>query len=291
MKLAGLLAYDQRKPARIEPIDDVPAPLDFPRDIQPILDRHCVACHNPDRYEGRVDLCGDHQPQWSNSYYTVRRLNLVADGRNEPYGNRPPRSIGSSASRLMQLIDGSHYDAKLSEQERKVIRLWIESSAAYAGTYASLGCGIYPVHLPVPELTRRCLACHGEDGKAKSALQGRNLQALCNLDRPEKSLVVRAPLAKQAGGLGICGEDVFTNKEDADYRRILASIETAAGELAAGRRFDMPGFRPNQYYIREMQRFGFLPQNLMPDEKIDYYATDQAYWESFWWHGIGSGAE
>ncbi len=290
-KLANLLAYEHRRPARIEPIDDVPAPLDFPRDIQPILDRHCVQCHNPDQYDGSVDLCGDHQPQWSTSYYTIRRLNLVADGRNQPYGNRSPRTIGSSASRLMQLIDGSHYDTKLSDHERKVIRLWIESSGAYAGTYASLGSGIYAAHLPVAELTRRCLPCHGKDGKAKNVILANQLQALCNLDRPEKSLILRAPLGKQAGGLGICGEGAFTSTDDVDYQRILASIQSAAGRLAEGKRFDMPGFRPNRYYIREMQRFGFLPPDLKPDQSVDYYATDQAYWNSFWWHPPSEGTK
>jgi hypothetical protein len=48
-----------------------------------------------------------------------------------------------------------------------------------------------------------------------------------------------------------------------------------------GKRFDMPGFRPNEHYIREMQRFGFLPKNLAPDAPIDIYATDRAYWDSF----------
>ena len=126
---AALLANKHRKPAPITPIDGLASPPDYPRDIQPILDRHCVRCHSPERYEGRVDLTGDHQPQWSISYYNMRRFNLVADGRNEPIGNRPPRTIGSSASRLMRLIDGSHYEAKLSDEEQKVVRLWIDASA------------------------------------------------------------------------------------------------------------------------------------------------------------------
>ena len=33
---------------------------------------------------------------------------LVADGRNYT-GNTPPRTVGSSASRLLRLVDGSHY--------------------------------------------------------------------------------------------------------------------------------------------------------------------------------------
>jgi hypothetical protein len=289
--LSSLQAYKSRRPEKITAIDNVPAPLDFPRDVQPILDQHCVECHNPDRYEGRVDLCGDHQPQWSNSYYTIRRLNLVADGRNEPFGNRSPRTIGSSASRLLKLTDGSHYDARLSDHARTVLRLWIESSGAYAGTYASLGCGIYPVGLPVPVLANRCLTCHGKGGKAKVALQGYNIQALCNLDRPEKSLLLRAPLAKQAGGLGICGPGAFESTSDVDYQKLLVPIRDAARRLAEGKRFDMPGFRPNEYYIREMQRFGFLPKDLQPDDPVDHYATDQAYWNSFWWQPTGGGAE
>ncbi len=280
--VADLMAYGKRKPAKIKPFEGIPAPLDFPRDIQPILDRHCVECHNPDRFEGRVDLTGDHQPQWSSSYYTIRRLNLVADGRNEPYGNRPPRGIGSSASRLMQLVDGSHYDARLSERERTIVRLWIESSGAYAGTYASLGSGIYPPHLPIDVLTAQCLACHGKGGKAANILNAHSLHAACNLDRPEKSLLLRAPLAKEAGGLELCGS-VFQDTNDAGYQRLLGSLHSAAQRLAEGKRFDMPGFRPNKYYIREMQRFGFLPRDLSPDDPVDYYATDQAYWASFWW--------
>ncbi|MCL4205320.1 MAG: hypothetical protein KJ000_22785 [Pirellulaceae bacterium] len=277
------LANLQRRPDRIQPIDDVPTPLDFPRDIQPILDRHCVACHNPDQYDGRVDLTGDRQPQWSMSYHTIRRLNLVADGRNEPYGNRPPRSIGSSASRLMKLIDGSHYDAKLSEHEQKMVRLWIESSAAFAGTYASLGCGVYHAPISIQLLVERCGNCHAQAGDAKIGFKGHQLSALCNLDRPDKSLLLRAPLAKEAGGLGICGSEVFRDTNDPAYQRLLAAVRVGASQLAEGKRFDMPGFQPNKFYVREMQRFGFLPKDLDPNESIDFYATDQAYWKSFWW--------
>ena len=136
----GLLALN-RPPSPIEPIDDVPDVLDFPRDIQPILNEHCVGCHNPDRWDGQVDLTGDHTPVYSVSYWTMVKRGLFADGRNKPYSQQAPRSIGSSASRLMKLIDGSHYGAALSERQRKTVRLWIETSATYPGTYAALGSG------------------------------------------------------------------------------------------------------------------------------------------------------
>jgi len=285
------LAYRHRAPEKIEPIDDVPAPLDFPRDIQPILDKHCVECHNPDKFAGRVDLSGDHLPQFSVSYHTIRRLNLVADGRNQPFGNREPRTIGSSASRLMKLIDGSHYDARLSDHEKKVVRLWIESSATYAGTYACLGSGVYHPPIPGHVLQKRCASCHKGLGQSRFAFKSGSIRTMCSLDRPEKSLLLKAPLAKAAGGHELCGPDVFTDTSDPDYQQLLSGIRVGAQQLAAGKRFDMPGFRPNKYYLREMKRFGFLPKDLGPDDPVDHYATDQAYWKSFWWLPQDTGAE
>jgi hypothetical protein len=100
-----------------------------------------LPCHDCDRHEGGVTLSGDRGPMFSLSYYTITARSLVADGRNG-YGNRPPRSIGSSASRLMTLMDGSHHGAKASDHERRMVRLWIETGATYPGTYAALGTGM-----------------------------------------------------------------------------------------------------------------------------------------------------
>ncbi len=35
----------RRPPSPVEPIADVPERARLPRDIQPILDQHCVECH------------------------------------------------------------------------------------------------------------------------------------------------------------------------------------------------------------------------------------------------------
>ena len=156
--------------------------------MQPILDRHCVACHNPDKPEGRVDLCGDHSPLFSQSYWTIIHRGLIADGRNERYGDRPPRDIGSSASRLMKLIDGSHYGAKLSRHERDTIRLWIESSAVYAGTYAALGSGMHPVEFPIELMENRCGKCHGHEPKGRRRI-GRGLYFQFGAEGPALPLV------------------------------------------------------------------------------------------------------
>jgi len=177
---SGPPAALRRGPSPIEPIRDVPDVLDYPRDVQPILDRHCVRCHDCDKPDGGVVLSGDRGPIFSLSYYTMTARSLVVDGRNG-MGNRPPRSIGSSASRLMKLAGGSHYDARPTEQDRKTLRLWIDSGAVYPGTYAAVGTGMiggfeivdrsirldrsdtqWPsVQASMEALKRRCGSCHG----------------------------------------------------------------------------------------------------------------------------------
>jgi hypothetical protein len=218
----------------------------------------------------------------------------------------------------MKLIDGSHYQAAPSARERTMVRLWIESGAVYPGTYGALGSGIFPVKFPEATIERRCGGCHraskppyrnvkagavnyqfGKRGPAQPLLSDihdiiliRHLaylqlgeaplhQGLCDLDRPEKSLLLRAPLGKGAGGLQLCGRPVLADRGDPDYREMLAAIEDALQRLAQHKRFDMAGFRPHPSYVREMQYFGVLPRRLPDDGPVDTYAADRAYWKTF----------
>jgi hypothetical protein len=157
----------RRPPRQIEPIADVPEVFDYLRDIQPILDKHCVRCHDGEQGSEQaraVDLSTRqtiHRRSKTarGGVYARSYLTLVVKRNADPQsafvshaynmgGNRPPRSIGSSASRLMKLIDGNHYEARLSAREQRMIRLWIDTSAVYAGTYAALGGMEGPYHVP-----------------------------------------------------------------------------------------------------------------------------------------------
>jgi len=277
-----------RQPDRIRPIVGFPDIFDFPRDIQPILDRHCVPCHGPTKtarggpYAGKVLLDGGRGPMYSHSYRTITNRRLVADGRNGN-GNRAPRTIGSSASKLMKLIDGSHYKVKVSAREKTMIRLWIESAALYPGTYAALGTGSVGGmrHLP-KAAAASCGKCHkGMKFDMKMAV---------NLTEPEKSLVLTKPLNGMIRKVTRNGETVnecvkvFKDAKDPLYQTILTEIGKHKAGLDRIKRFDMPDFRPNIHYLREMKVYGVLPPDFdLEKDPANPYELDRKYWKSMWY--------
>ena len=319
-----------RKPAaRIEPIRDAPQVFDFPRDVQPILNDLCTDCHGYEKTarggprDGRLILTGDRGPLYSHSYYMLTIARLFADGRNQPKSNYDPRSLGSSASRLLTMLDGSHHGVQATPHQKKMLRLWIESAAAYPGTYAALGCGMignYAANNPVntgaewPATTaaaeviqRRCVGCHDQPSRRlplnladergvsfwQPSLDDPRLltsrHIVFNLTRPEKSVLLLAPLAKEAGGWELCrdpksgsGAKVFANRSDADYQALLAMITAGTDFLAEHKRFDMSGFVPRTDWVREMKRYGVLPDGVSPRDVTDVYAVEAKYWESLW---------
>lgn len=320
----------RREPSQIQPIKDVPEVFDFPRDIQPILDQLCVNCHGYEKTAaggpraGRLILSGDRGPMFSHSYYMLTIARLFSDGRNQARSSYAPRTLGSSASRILRMLDGSHYEVKATGHQKTMVRLWIESGAAYPGTYAALGSGMiggyaenqmvntdfeWPATKAADEvITRRCAACHDAPGRLlpRSLSDERGVSfwrfelddprlntsrhIVFNLSRPEKSLLLLAPLAEAGGGWGLCCDPktkqpatIFGDASDADYQKLLALCVAGKERLEQMKRFDMPDFRPRQDWVREMKRYGILAADTKPEVATDVYATERRYWESLWY--------
>ena len=112
----GVVNAMNRMPSKIDSSDrcfDVP---DFPKHVQPVLDRHCVRCHNPVDRKGGVDLSADHGPMFSMGYYSLVAWGQVTDGRNYAKSNYPPYALGTGSSRLLKKLDGSHHNVKVPEK-------------------------------------------------------------------------------------------------------------------------------------------------------------------------------
>ncbi|HQL75839.1 MAG TPA: polysaccharide lyase family protein [Phycisphaerae bacterium] len=331
----------RRAPSPITPFAGVPDLPDFPRDVQPILDRHCLKCHDVDKRSGGVLLTGDRGPMFSHSYYTLTIRRQLADGRNYARNNYPPRALGSGGSALMDKIDNHHNKVALSPAERQTVLLWLEIGAPYPGTYAALGTGSiggyehnsqhlhndakWPTTLVAqPVYARRCNSCHAGKTAIPHTLSDEiglsfwrpdmndprlphARHIVFNLTRPDKSLILLAPLARSAGGYGLCkpadakdadaakaddkkpDSTVFASRDDADYKLLLTMVQAGKARLDEIKRFDMPGFRPRPEYVREMVRYGLLPETFdLAKDPIDVYAMDRKYWQSLWYRPPGS---
>ena len=316
LKQSNTLAAVRRPPSKIKPFKGLPDVVDFRRHIQPILDEHCVKCHSYSNPKGKVVLSDDLGVTWSISYYTLLATGQVADGRNG-YGNQKPRTIGSSASELMQKIDSSHYEVALTKNQWRTVWMWLESGAPYAGTYAALrnlqdqireGSVMSVFRSNV--LNTQCRQCHGLNKEVNplpfvmSEQERRDLRKklniapyervvregdkrfsphiLLNMSRPEKSPLLLGPLAKDDGGWGSC-EYKFGGTNDQNYQRLLDAIQRNKDRVDKKPRFGMPGFKPNRQYIREMKKFGILSSSFdLNQDKINAFETDQKYWRLFW---------
>ena len=300
----------KREPRKPEPVPGIPEVFDFVRDIQPILDKHCIGCHNNEHAERGVVLVGDWTPKFVQSYLTLTHRNMFGDNRNRAMSNFKPYEIGSSASTLMKKIDNKHSDVALSEHERNMIKFWLDVGANYAGTYAANAQGQIGWHqgwapetdvqwyrndrewaetLAMDEaVSRRCSGCHTGDRTVPHTLSHTTRRYgpewAFNLSYPEKSRIFNGPLARSAGGLQRCRDVVFADKDDPDYQTILAGIERARQYILSGTRPCQTPFYANRTYTREMIRYGILPPDhdyqTMP---IDPFEIDQKYWESLWY--------
>lgn len=146
-------------------------PLHYPTDVQPVLDRRCITCHNVTDMKGGLDLSGRMTKFFSASYENLlderrgrrqdrRRPGLVPTiGENHPKtGNvkyLPPKSLGSHNSlliamlapdkvrltgdkarleRLAKLVE-THKDIRLTREELLGISNWVDTNAQYYGSY------------------------------------------------------------------------------------------------------------------------------------------------------------
>lgn len=138
------------------------AGFSYRQEIQPILDKHCIECHQGDtknsdpKKRSSLDLRGtmisvDHlKVNWDDDYkrlFSQSYLNLTNQGRNK--GGKwiqflevrsrsdilPPYHTGSSKSSLMKYLEPAHYGVQVSESEKRTIACWIDILIPYCGSY------------------------------------------------------------------------------------------------------------------------------------------------------------
>jgi len=270
------------KPARLKPESWGSGFVDYPTMIQPILDRRCGSCHGGDKnIAGGVDLSGGWTWAFNISYETLikRTLTGFLNCHNSSVNTslvHPPRTYGSGSAALAKLLVGGHKDRikELTRPERDLLMAWMDGNCNYYGTWnytphatsGALAGAARPLGVAMKKAG--CTSCHG----------GQIGNDWVNLASPEHSRILRAPLAKTEGGLGLAwcrsrkapappalvtqrsqppdvfrpsklpkpdrkgpAKVTFASTENPDYQRMLAIIRSARAAALSKPRVDMPG--------------------------------------------------
>jgi hypothetical protein len=146
-------------PQSLEPFYGPPRGFSFDKEIQPILDSHCIECHTG-RKEQPFSLLANRMTtkeskrRWSVSYLALTDAKPVEkegellyyegnpDGKFVNWINTmsvptmlPPYYGGAARSKLITILEQGHQDVKLSREEMDKIACWIDLVVPYCGDY------------------------------------------------------------------------------------------------------------------------------------------------------------
>ncbi|MBN1344283.1 MAG: NPCBM/NEW2 domain-containing protein [Phycisphaerae bacterium] len=222
--------------------------VSFLRDVQPILNEHCVRCHTHDRQTHGAILTDDLTDRFTVGYEELLAHIKAAisnrwDHPDDVYV-RPPYTYGSKVSPLTKLLDGGHHGVQLDGDERLRLVTWIDTNGVYYDTYQTY-------HWPNRSIFkgaegkamqavygRRCASCHGKGDGQKGTWW-------LSLDRrdPKRSRALMAPLAPSAGGWGRCDGGIFADTQDSDYQTMLTALAKLHQQLQQHPRADLRSVR------------------------------------------------
>ncbi len=147
-----------RQPAAIEPWYGPPRNFSFKREVQPVLDRYCVGCHN-----GREPAQGGAPPDLRGTVLTSDYQSYIA-GNGNGYGGkyfsvgyfelsrrvrRPgiesdlhllrPGEYHADTTELVRLFTKGHYGVRLDAEAWDRLITWIDLNCPYHGTWTEMG--------------------------------------------------------------------------------------------------------------------------------------------------------
>ena len=251
----------------------------YPHIVQPVLDKHCVKCHGNDDPPAGLELTADKTDFFNVSYENLARKGTSVqdrmmeggtsgkfkyskytswisthNGQEENILEIAPGRWGAKASLLAKIVDSGHPDndghcrVDLSDSEKARIYAWLDLNCPYYGTSDSNYMELRGCRRQLPEnftgmikevASRRCASCHKNSDKDDNWVFKLKDNFYIRIDNPQWNNFLIAPLAKSSGGMEKCGQAVFEDTNDADYRKIMAAFEKLQRKLEQRPRFDM----------------------------------------------------
>lgn len=165
-----------------------PRNFSFMEQVQPILDKSCVRCHDFDqKNRDKLVLAKDKNPFFNAAYvnlYVKKEITLIGGG---PAQIQEPYSWGSHASKLTKVIEGNHHDVKLSPKDKEILYTWMDLNGVYYPVYESAFDSTLAGRSPLYNYEIQELIKLTEVNIWDLNHHGRKLTAQISFDRPEVS--------------------------------------------------------------------------------------------------------
>jgi len=131
-------------PREIQPPPWGAGPFSFEKVVQPVLDHHCVRCHNA-HPESKGDLTGtldgERVPASYRTLIAQGWVHFVDCGWNSGgCEKREPLTFGTLQSKLWRVLDAGHYGVQLTAEEKRRIKCWTD-----------LNCPLWPDYIFRPD--------------------------------------------------------------------------------------------------------------------------------------------
>ncbi|MBI5831650.1 MAG: SUMF1/EgtB/PvdO family nonheme iron enzyme [Armatimonadetes bacterium] len=150
--LAKAGAAVKRAPNEIAPWYGPTRGFSYAREVQPVIDRYCVGCH--DGTKTAADLRGDKNitdwaiihagngggngGRFSVGYAELARY-VHRPGIESDYHTLSPMDFSAETSELVQLLRKGHYGVQLDAESWDRLYTWIDLNAPYHGTWTDAG--------------------------------------------------------------------------------------------------------------------------------------------------------
>ena len=219
-----------------------PRSFGFAKEVQPVLDKHCVKCHDFGKKTGeKLILAGDRNPYFNAAYIDMYLQKVIKPVGAGPAEVQPAYSWGSHPSKLIQMIKNGHAGIKLSEEEQERLITWIDINAVYYPDFISA----YPDNtvgrspISQEDLNRLGELTNIEFNKLSG--HTRKLRAQISFERPELSPCLKS----------------IKDKKSEIYREALAIIIKGQKQLLITPRLDMDNFIPSETDRKRLEKYAY----------------------------------
>lgn len=234
----------RRGPSALDGWYGPPRLFGFAAEVQPVLNKHCVSCHDYGTEAGeKLNLSGNQTLVFNTAYMELWRKGYLKCVGAGPAPVQGAYAWGSHAGRLIKEIRESsiaeHKDIELGKEDFDRLVTWLDLNAVYYQTYACAYPESRTGRTPLTnEQLNRLSKLTGHDLSGMMSF-GSSRGAQVNFERPELSPCLTK----------------FKDKNTAEYKEALGIITAGKKMLENRPRADMPGFEPCEVDKQRQEKY------------------------------------